>query len=155
MSTRSVIARKTSTGFCGVYHHWDGYPRGLGAFLFQYLGGHLKRQVEDALKRMIDESPGGWSSLMQLAPKAYDDPDRAPVTEENASAVGCEFAYVFPSDHSTMEIWSSFCGEGERKGQKMIGAFGAGDKDATWKCVATVDLSKDEPNWEEIENGNL
>ena len=155
MSTRSVIARKTETGFSGVYHHWDGYPRALGAHLFHCLRGGPKTRVEEALVRVIDESPGGWSSLMQLAPKAYRDDNRAPVTEENASAVGCEWAYVFLSEHTTMEIWSSFCGPGKFEGQKMIGAFGSGDKDATWKCVATVDLRKDEPNWEEIENGNL
>ena len=152
MSTRSVIARKTETGFSGVYHHWDGYPQGLGAFLFQYLGGKYKRQVEDALGRIIDKSPGGWSTLMQLAPKAYSGKDAGsePVTEKNASDMGCEWAYVFPPEHTTMEIWSSFCGPGEHEGQKMVGMFGSGDPTASWKCIATIDLSKDAPNWEEI-----
>ena len=30
MSTRSIIARKTDEGFIGTYHHWDGYPSGVG-----------------------------------------------------------------------------------------------------------------------------
>ena len=34
MSTRSLIARKTEDGFEGTYHHWDGYPTGLGYTLW-------------------------------------------------------------------------------------------------------------------------
>ena len=152
MSTRSVIARKTASGFSGVYHHWDGYPGGLGKFLFEHLAGEnsLKMKVEQALERIIDKSPGGWPTLMELAPKPFDDSDREPVTEKNASAVGCEWAYVFPGDYNIMEIWSSYCGPGAHEGQKMIGAFGSGDDNATWRCVATVDLRKEAPAWQTI-----
>ena len=45
MSTRSIIARKTDEGFIGTYHHWDGYPSGVG------------RLVAEGFKK------GGWEYL--------------------------------------------------------------------------------------------
>lgn len=63
MSTRSVIARKSGHGFTGVYHHWDGYPSGLGATLWEvrnkFYGGDTKRM----LQYLIDLHPGGWSTI--------------------------------------------------------------------------------------------
>lgn len=64
MSTRSVIARKTQTGFTGVYHHWDGYPSGLGAMLFELRNGHFKRDTQAMLRYLIDEHPAGWSTII-------------------------------------------------------------------------------------------
>lgn len=63
MSTRSVIARKTQTGFTGVYHHWDGYPSGLGATLFELFNGQFHRDLEALLKYLIDDHPAGWSTI--------------------------------------------------------------------------------------------
>lgn len=63
MSTRSVIARATSSGFTGVYHHWDGYPSGLGATLFELFNGHFKRDLSKMLGYLIDQHPAGWSTI--------------------------------------------------------------------------------------------
>lgn len=63
MSTRSVIARKNGTGFTGVYHHWDGYPSGLGATLFELRNKHFKGDTAAMLAFLIDEHPAGWSTI--------------------------------------------------------------------------------------------
>lgn len=64
MSTRSVIARKNGTsGFIGVYHHWDGYPSGLGATLHELRNGHFQGSTEHMLRFLIDEHPAGWSTI--------------------------------------------------------------------------------------------
>lgn len=76
MSTRSAIARCNKTfpktlGFKGVYHHWDGYPQGVGQTLFLAYKGEtgtedldkFKGDLEGLLKYLIDEHPAGWSTI--------------------------------------------------------------------------------------------
>lgn len=63
MSTRSVIARKDGMSFKGVYHHWDGYPSGLGATLFELRNGHFKGDTQAMLSALIDDHPAGWSTI--------------------------------------------------------------------------------------------
>lgn len=64
MSTRSVIARKTKVGFSGRYHHWDGYPSGLGESLFKIRKKYFNGDTKVMLKVLIDEHPAGWSSIL-------------------------------------------------------------------------------------------
>jgi hypothetical protein len=63
MSTRSVIARKTKSGFKGVYHHWDGYPSGLGATLFEVRNKVFGGDTARMLRYLIDQHPAGWSTI--------------------------------------------------------------------------------------------
>ena len=63
MSTRSCIARsKGVSDFSGVYHHWDGYPSGLGQTLFALYNGHFKKNLNEMLKYLIDDYPA-WFSI--------------------------------------------------------------------------------------------
>jgi hypothetical protein len=64
MSTRSVIARvgEHEGEFSGVYHHSDGYPTGLGAYLWKHLHQHFKGNLATMLRTLIDEHASGWSS---------------------------------------------------------------------------------------------
>lgn len=63
MSTRSVIARPTATGFAGRYHHFDGYPSGLGAALVELYQQEFDRDLERMLKTLLDDHTG-WSSVI-------------------------------------------------------------------------------------------
>ncbi len=64
MSTRSCIARRTGEGtFQGVYHHWDGYPTGLGATLFRIYRRHFKKDLVAMLAFLIEQHPAGWSTI--------------------------------------------------------------------------------------------
>lgn len=181
MSTRAAIARLTGVSpihFAGRYHHWDGYPSGLGATLWQLYHGHFQGEIAPMLKVLLDDHPAGWSSLhasdfaqepgfvdpLDLAnhstqqPQCYCHGDRNEeawlVTEKNASGSGCEWAYVFTSARST---------DGKRHDimlvlssytshGKMIGMFGMGDNKAIWPVVAAVDLNGTEPDWDNIES---
>lgn len=166
MSTRAVIARKTNDGFKGRYHHWDGYPSGLGDTLFDIFNGHFKRDMRAMLKYLLDDHPAGWSTINghdfaldpgfdSRGPNCYCHGSRSEkgnvLTHKNASGCGCEWAYVFDGD-STMEIYSSYCNGGRHDGAKMIGAFGCGDPDAKWVLCATVDLTAGKPDWEKCES---
>lgn len=141
MSTRAVIARRTGPGtFEGVYHHFDGYPAGLGAVLFDHAKEH---GIKVTTKKAIDQAKHGWSSFPD---KKYNDGDMK-LTHQDASASGCEWAYAFDQEKNEMLVLSSFCEDGA----KMIGMFGSGDPNASWRIAAVVDLSKPEPDWDEME----
>ena len=62
MSTRSAIARVHGDGFLGVYHHWDGYPTGLGKTLWD---NTHKMPLKELLNLLIDQHPAGWSTIIE------------------------------------------------------------------------------------------
>lgn len=65
MSTRGAIARTPDVGvtFKGVYHHWDSYPEGLGATLFELYRGEFQKDLPKMLRTLIDGHPAGWSTI--------------------------------------------------------------------------------------------
>src|SRR2546422_9347160 len=62
MSTRSAIARRKGDGFEGRYHHWDGYPTGVGQTLWQLYHGHFEHNLPQMLHFLLDEHTG-WSTI--------------------------------------------------------------------------------------------
>lgn len=163
MSTRSVIARKKSPGlFAGTYHHWDGYPSALGHTLYDSFHEVFNKDLKKMLEYLIDEHPGGWSTINGKKLMAKDDDPDAPecychtkdnevvriFDETNASSAGCEWAYVFDEENMKMFIYSSYCEDG----RKMIGAFGEGDPHAGWKLTNTISLKgkQKEHNWDKF-----
>jgi len=161
MGTRSVIARQTKDGFTGRYHHWDGYPSGVGRTLHDLYNGHFGRDLTRMLTTLLDEHPAGWSTICgkdwSLAP-GWGDGRKRPqchchggrseeeqvVTQEDAADCGCEYAYVFPPGEPRFHVLTSVS-EGD---VKMIGMFGFGDPSASWRYVATVELDEAAPDWE-------
>ena len=67
MSTRGAIVRLKNgegTQWAGVYHHWDSYPSGLGATLWDLYHGHFQKDLKGMLEVLIDEHPAGWSTIV-------------------------------------------------------------------------------------------
>ena len=63
LSTRAVIAvRIGDVGIKGVYHHFDGYPDGLGSSLYDIVDLYGYDFVKENL---IDAHPSGWSSILE------------------------------------------------------------------------------------------
>ena len=70
MSTRSLIGIITEMGenpdnpaiWEGVYHHFDGYPTGLGASLWQHYHQHYAGALPAMLEYLLSERVG-WSSI--------------------------------------------------------------------------------------------
>jgi hypothetical protein len=169
MSTRGVIARATGEAkFKGVYHHSDSYGTGLGDTLIALYGGHFNRDLNRMLQVLIDESPCGWSSIVQkdfsLKPgytwqKAIKDgtkyevyskrPDyrRPQRFEDNPFEItenddtDCEFAYVFETidEKNVMHVLD------RAKQPQGTGYY--------WRDIGTIDLNSDAPDWDEIECG--
>lgn len=182
MSTRGAIARLTHVlpaKWAGRYHHWDSYPSGLGATLWNLYHGHFNRDLNQMLKVLIDDHPAGWSSLnasdfaqepgfieplgpahegeSASRPQCYCHGERQEegwlVTDENASGSGCEWAYAFTSASATDEQrhHTMLVLSSYTPGGKMIGMFGQGDPTALWPVVAIVDLNGAEPDWDRLE----
>lgn len=157
MATRGGIARITKDGsFCGVYHHWDSYPTGLGATLWDLYHNRHNKNLKSMMKELIDEHPAGWSTINDVdwsikpgytedkdTPKCFCHGNRSEekltLTEENASEIGCEYIYAFKEekDKDIMLILSSYV-----EGRKMIGFFGSGNPDAEWKIIAEINLNE-------------
>lgn len=150
MSTRSAIARiEDEPGhFTGSYHHWDGYPTGLGAWLYQAYKGQFNSNLDAMLKALVDDHTG-WSTL-QVEPgkepecfchsrgEGFDEKNR--VTQVDASGMGCEYVYAFSEATKEMLVLSSY----HANGSKAIGMFGFGDENAEWRCIGTVKLDAEE-----------
>ncbi|MCP3063734.1 hypothetical protein LXT21_33665 [Myxococcus sp. K38C18041901] len=94
----------------GVYHHWDGYPTGLG----QYLLAAVERaggDIQAVVGRLIDESPWGWSTCLggkdgERNPEGNPGP---PVSPEETGSVA--YVYVFDVDARRLDAFSTYVGE--------------------------------------------
>ena len=64
MSTRSVIARANGDSWAGRFHHWDGYPEGLGKTLIENATGPFVGNLAGMLKILIDDHPAGWDTIV-------------------------------------------------------------------------------------------
>jgi len=173
MSTRSLIARKTETGWEGIYHHWDGYPEALGATLFELFNGHFDQDAKTMLAFLLDEHRGGWSTINGAdfslpagfsnsldmdtphGPRCFCHGDRSEgpldlVTEATASAMGAEYCYVIDSDTSVMTVLERKC-DNDAHATSMFG-MDAGDvlNQVRWEQIGEVPLMALEPDWKSL-----
>jgi hypothetical protein len=169
MSTRSIIARELGSEspmqWEGRYHHWDGYPAGVGATLFDMYNGHFGRFEKDIggmLEFLIDEHPAGWSTINEAdfskepgfgsgGPECYCHGDRNEegclYTNNSKSFAGAEYCYVINADDHTMAVLERVYEDGSR----AVQFFGVDASDVAenvrWKIIAVVNLDGPEPNW--------
>ena len=135
---------------CGM-KVWEHYRQYYGKDGRPELPEHFAHVPEDVYL-LTDHHPEPEKFPTDRRPRCYchgdrNEPGDDVVTEQDASARGCEYAYVFDEKARTMTILSSYC----RDGHKMIGMFGMGDPDAEWRTIAVVHLDGPEPDWHEIE----
>ena len=150
MSTRGAIAYATGDGFRGVYHRWDSYPSGLGATLWER--AHKTEDLGIMLHDLIENHPAGFSTIIREQEcycHSLGKEEPWEVTEKNAAGSGVEYVYAFDVVSRTMSILSSYTTY-EGCEVKMIGMFGMGDPDATWRAITILDLDGPEPDWEAL-----
>lgn len=63
MSTRAVIAKPDGDSYVGTYHHWDGYPSGLGRTLHDAYREAFAGDVGAMVAKLVDGEPIGWSTI--------------------------------------------------------------------------------------------
>jgi hypothetical protein len=150
MSTRSVIAEPTPTGWEGVYCHWDGYPSCRAAQLwttYQELGS-ASAVREYALR-------GEWSSF--VPPSEFDADGQAEVRDgwitSDGDDCGTEWAYVIEDD--ALVIFERRFGTPDDDQGHDVGMFGLGasdlDEGGYWQQVGSYSWADQEPEWESVE----
>jgi hypothetical protein len=152
MATRALIGRLTGwDGDCpmgeGVYHHWDGYPTGLGALLFRLFRDDYQGDMEKMLKEIVDSHPGGWSDLEKGDCYCHTNGEGTPDGFGDlqwASRSGCVWAYLFKIEDGKpmMVVVRLLTERGDRSG-KLLREW--------WETIAIVSLDGEEPNREAIE----
>jgi hypothetical protein len=152
MATRALIGRLTGwNGECplgdGVYHHWDGYPAGLGAVLFKLFRDEYQGDMEKMLKEIVDSHPGGWSYLAERDCYCHtrkEEMARGFGDLQWASRVGCLWAYLFVvQDGKPMMVVAHYLTVWDDRSGKVLRGW--------WEAIATVPLDGQEPDWEAIE----
>ncbi|GAA1215392.1 hypothetical protein GCM10009665_01520 [Kitasatospora nipponensis] len=63
MSTRSIIARPTPSGFAGRYVHREGAPTHRIPALLTAVRGHFGGDIQAAARFYLDDHPAGWERL--------------------------------------------------------------------------------------------
>jgi len=99
MSTRSAVFRRNSDGSVkGVYHHFDGYPSGVGSELielYEYFGG-------DAVKMMqfiVDDLKcDGYKQLGNKPYQSFDEADNIMI----------EYIYVIDPTEQSIVMYGAF-----------------------------------------------
>lgn len=163
MSTRAVIAvysNRELGQWRGAYHHFDGYPSGLGKALWQLYHEFYEGLLPAMIEMLIDAHPQGWSSIVdadwKLRPTWIDDKGEwysankklPPLSykyrsgeEHNAiyldqtSDSWQEWAYVFDLEEYTMTIF------------ERVGSW----QDVTYRRIETLPLAGSEPDWKSFE----
>ncbi|MBL8165415.1 MAG: hypothetical protein JNJ61_25755 [Anaerolineae bacterium] len=134
MATRALIgiyeAGKGSS-WRATYHHWDGYPTGLGRALWRIYHDIYPGLLSAMMEFIVDAHPEGWSTLAgrdfrkrptwfdgsvemmlkeqgmawyELPPLAYKYRGDDPMPADETSNFGQEWAYVFDLQSNTMTI---------------------------------------------------
>jgi len=123
MSTRAIIARKTPDGWEGRYHHFDGYPSGLGAALHEIGNEVFGGDIGAMMTTLIDDHPAGWSNIQNVdwtrepgfgdpkGPECYCHGQRheGPDLRTSAGAPDCfeEYLYVVDVDARTIAVYAT------------------------------------------------
>jgi hypothetical protein len=152
MATRALIGRLTGWNGSypmgeGVYHHWDGYPAGLGALLFKLFREEHQGDMERMLKEIVDSHPGGWSYLAER--DCYCHARGEGMADgfgdlRWASRSGCEWAYLFTvQDGKPMMVVACHLTVWDDRSGKILREW--------WEAISVVSLDGQEPDWEAIE----
>ena len=145
MGTRGAITVGALAKWSGVYNHWDSYPEGLGADVWEVL---TSPDGIEKYKRAITEHPGGWSSFPEKCychsefaqrdgSAAKDsqfykvDAPSGQMTNENADALFIEWVYVLDENEMALHILESYS-TGNGYAHKWVKSLRIGDYEPDW-----------------------
>lgn len=150
MATRSIIAKPEGDGWVGVYHHWDGYPTGLGLALLEAQALHFGGDTAAMIRYLIDDEPVGWSTIVGAdwsQPKGWhDDHDRNGICADCGREMWRHYVQYYPEGgptdpmvngsrraglllppSETLQLGHSFVRPETPKGPQSYSARGEGD----------------------------
>lgn len=139
MSTSAIIAKPTTgDGWQGVYHHSDGYPRGLGACLAGLLDGAFGGDLDAMTTYLIDHEPCGWSLIIGCdfsQPKGWTEERlglKRPMPPQSYSARGDEpEGYLRSGDEANVDYLYVLLPDGVAcyRGRRFVGLIPWGRPD--------------------------
>jgi len=148
MSTKSIIAKKTDEGFIGTYHHWDGYPSGVGRLVAK----GFKQGGWEYLNNILKHN---WASLYKnecYCCGTMPDGRREKVHSYTHEAdCGAEFAYVFEHDKKKEADYMHIYQKKDKKGKHVVEYFGMTSDYGEWSISKTIDLGVPLPNFEKLQ----
>jgi hypothetical protein len=135
MSTPGAIAVYTSgTGvpenvrtrpWRGVYHHWDGYPEGLGQNLIHRVHS-MRGDLHAVARLLIDEAPWGWSTCIDSDERYSKDDPGLPVSPADTGNVA--YVYVLDVEARRLDAFATHAdADGERIGSIHFSPTGEPD----------------------------
>jgi len=160
MSTPAAIAVYTSGSgapdhvaarpWRGTYHHYDGYPSGLGQHLLRRVQA-ARGDVHAVVRELVDGAPDGWStcidarigrtsersllaSILSLLKRGADDVPEGRYLDEPGPAVSpaetdaVAYVYVFDPEARRLDAFATHVGAtGERIGSVTFSPTGTPD----------------------------
>lgn len=155
MSTNSVIARRIGREWVGRYHHWDGYPGGVGKALFELYNGHFEKDIGAMLKTLIDDHPAGWSNIVDVdfsLEPGYENPSFDLTLEERRALPQRPQCYCHGARSEEGQLWRTgddltymwlYVIDSDSRCMEVI--------DSEGEPVGIVDLDGPEPYWARME----
>lgn len=133
MSTRSVIGvyNKDGATWKGRYVHFDGYPTGVGKWIYEEIRRHFADKIPDFFDKIMAETVG-WSCLCgsdftklpswndniggswdeDFPPQSYrargedqGGPDGTFITSDSEDDIGTEWAYIWTENTSLIDVY--------------------------------------------------
>jgi hypothetical protein len=98
VSTRSCLARPTTTGFTGIYVHFDGYPSHHLPLLLAAYQHRFGGDVEAMAQHLIDTVAVGWENLGADLLDGVPEPLHAELAKATTAASRSLDNDVTPSD---------------------------------------------------------
>lgn len=142
MSTRGVIARPKGDEWEGRYHHFDGYPSGLGKTLWDLI---QEWGVEKAHRVLIDEHTG-WSTINGRDWTQEPGYDRR-------SAPAC---YCHGARHEDGWMMTRSGNNANTEWAYVIGALALVIEERVshdWRALGSYPYDGPEPDWEKLDAG--
>ena len=173
MSTRGCVGRLTSKPgeplkWKGRYIHFDAYPSGLGARLYELRNGHFKGDTKAMLKVLLDDHKAGWSTIdgdfnnepgyMEPDYCSEKDPEKQKVLREKYFSIPKCYCHGSRSDKAYSVNEKNASGSGCEYGYlftsdgniMVVISCDSCDRNAKWKVVGQVDLNEVAPDWEKL-----
>jgi hypothetical protein len=153
MSTNAMLASRLGGKMEAVSVHWDGYPTHLGMVLHRMGTEYFAGDIHQLAAYLIEEHPGGWSSLGGNPNSTVGADTDSPPPEANCCYCHCEGAEpmkpLSASQITSGEVafaeWSYLLTE------QSLDIFNG--HDITGKPDASIAWDNAQVNWQTVECG--
>ena len=155
MSTRAKIARPRGDSWEGVYHHFDGYPTGLGSTLWALAlspPAIASGSLDNMMRLLLDEHSAGWSNIQGVdwsapigfgsarGPACYchgqrsekPQPLATPETMDSDAWLFAEWVYVIDPERRTFSVICGMVPVDDGYGCRLLGTFPLDGEEPDW-----------------------